>query len=77
MFAHQSWGLSALQQKICVDAQESIKTPSKHMEEVMLGYHWREYLAIITNEAVPMQIRIVCISAAKNLVYNKTFVDNP
>ena len=29
------------------------------------------------NEAVPLQIRIVCISAAKNLVYNKKFVDCP
>lgn len=77
MFGNESWNITTLQQQICIDAQEAIKTPSKQMEDRMLAYHWKDYLAIITNEAVPSPIRIVSLSAAKNLVYNKKFVDDP
>lgn len=72
-----SWGLSPLHAEICDRAQEALKKPTRDNELSLLQYHWTDFLALIVNEALPLNIRIICVSAVKNLVYNKSFVDNP
>lgn len=71
-----SGNLTAAQINLCQIAEQFSVQPGPEIELKLRESDWRDMYAIIRNPNVAKNIRIICCSALKWLIYHKKFVGN-